>query len=66
MAKKRKAIRFTVSLVPPEGATIADVQAYVLDAVATMKGCYRPDNPISELDGGTVRVTRQYNKASKP
>lgn len=50
---------FKVVLVPPPGAEAADLRAYVEDAVATWRGSYRPEDPIFDLDGDTVRATHQ-------
>lgn len=59
-------VEFKVSFPLPPDATIADARAYVVDAVATMRGCYRPagaygdddpGDPMQPLDGDKVRVT---------
>lgn len=55
----RKPMAFKVILVPPTGAEIADLRAYVEDAVATWRGSYPPKNPLFDLDGDTVRATYQ-------
>lgn len=63
----RKPVKFVVSLLPPDGATIRDVQAYICDAVASWHGSYRPpgsydDNdpgdPMFLLNEGTIKVTK--------
>lgn len=59
-------IRVAVSFEIPEDATRQDCVDYVLDAVSTMKGCYRPDNwdgnggagdPMFYLDSDTITAT---------
>ena len=70
----KRRIEFRVSLVLPDGASVADARDYVLDAVATMRGCYRPPgghhaddpgDPMFALDSRSVRVTR-LQKARRP
>lgn len=52
MKKRMKSIEFKVSFILPPSATIADAEAYLYDAVGTMKGCYRPPNSINDKDPG--------------
>ena len=60
----RRRVYFKVDFILPEGATLDDAEAYVNDAVRTMKGCYRPPDdeddgdPMSGLDADTVRIVR--------
>ena len=65
MAQRR--VTFRVSFLLPPSATIADARAYIVDAVSTMKGCYRPPGGYDDTDPGdamwnldraTVKVTR--------
>lgn len=68
-------VAFRVSFVLPDGATIADARAYTEDAVATMKGCLMPygvdpedpnvGDPMADLDGDTVRVTKLRKRRNK-
>lgn len=57
MLNDRKKLTFKVTLVPPRGATVGDCRAYIEDAVISLKGTYHPDEPMSELDRTTVRVS---------
>lgn len=50
--KRPKRVRFEVSFELPRIATMADAKAYVLDAVATMRGCYRPPGGFDDSDLG--------------
>lgn len=59
-------VRIAVSFEMPKGATRQDCVDYVMDAVSTMKGCYKPDgwdggsgegDPLFYLDSDTVAVT---------
>ena len=49
---------YRVSLVRPDGVTVAEMREYIEDAVASMKGGGNPDEAIFYLDGDTVRCTR--------
>lgn len=58
---------FKVSFDKPPIATVADCRNYIVDAIATMKGCYRPPgaygrddpgDPMFDLDGDSVRAVR--------
>lgn len=49
-------IRFRVEFELPEYATPEQAEAYVFDAVAGMKGCYHPTDPMFELDDDSVVV----------
>lgn len=60
-------VKFIVSLVRPDEATIAETQAYICDAIASWKGSYRPPGSINDNDPGdpmfslnedTIKVTR--------
>jgi hypothetical protein len=60
-----KRAQFTVSFVMPPGATLKEAKEYIVDAVASMKGSYRPPasydetdpgDPMFRLDGDTVKV----------
>lgn len=48
--------KFTVSLEMPEGMTLADMAAYIEDAVASYRGCKDPEEPVYGLDPDSVRV----------
>lgn len=56
----------------PEGASLAEAKAYVLDAVATWGGCYRPpggygdDDPGDPFFGGPKNITVALNDKAKP
>ena len=67
--RKPRLVEFKVSFVLPEDATVAEARDYVEDAVSTLHGSLKPItaaelpdlsdyDPMSELDGDTVRVTR--------
>lgn len=49
--------KYIVSLVRPDGVTRGEMTSYILDAVATMKGCYDPDDLICDLNPDTIDVT---------
>lgn len=62
-----KQLKFIVTLMQPDEATIAEVQAYIYDAIASWKGSYRPPGLIDDNDPGdpmfslnedTIKVTR--------
>lgn len=64
-------VRIAVSFELPPGADREEALAYVVDAVRTMKGSYRPDNwdgnngegdPMFYLDADTVRATTVTTK----
>ena len=67
MTQSRR-ITFKVSFILPGDATIAEARNYIEDAVSTLKGSLMPygidperpyeGDPMSELDGDTVRVTQ--------
>ncbi len=66
-------IKIHVSFDLPEGVTRERAVLYVEDAVATMKGCLRPDNwdgegsegdPMFYLDGDTVKAVDSREKLS--
>lgn len=55
----RRKAEYRVTFDLPEGATLADGKAYVLDAVSSYKGGLdHVNNPMSWLDQNTVRVAR--------
>lgn len=66
MAKKAKKLQFLVEIAQPEGASVADVKAYVEDAVSTWCGSLCPPGGYDECDPGdplwgigrTVKVKR--------
>lgn len=70
-----KRVTFKVSFILPEGATVGRARDYVEDAVSTMNGSLMPygadhedpdaGDPMSYLDGDTVRVTRLNQKKRK-
>lgn len=49
--------KYIVTLVRPAGVTKEEIKSYILDAVATMKGCYDPEDLITDLNPDTVSVT---------
>lgn len=49
---KSKRVEFRVSFLLPEGALVRDAKAYVIDAVHTMNGCYRPPGSYDDNDPG--------------
>jgi hypothetical protein len=57
----RGTVSFRVSLECPEGASTAALRDYIEDAVRSMSGCLLPEDPLSDLDRGTVRVTQLRN-----
>lgn len=48
----------TVTVTLPHEASRQEVQAYVLDAVASMKGCLHPDDPLFDLANVRVKNNR--------
>jgi hypothetical protein len=64
-------VEFKVSFLLPPLATVAHAKNYVVDAVSTMCGCYRPmendgqGEPMSELDRNSVQVTRIQKRRAK-
>ena len=60
---KTRIVRFSVEFELPETAKLNDAYNYLIDAVTTMRGCYRPPDEESEgdpmwaLDPDTVRVS---------
>jgi len=65
MTKKPNTDKIVVEVDVPEGCTKTDIKEYVLDAVCTMKGSYRPPggespsdpgDPMFDLDADSVRV----------
>lgn len=67
---------FKVTLTIPEGATITDAKAYILDAVSSWHGSLRPPgaygeledpgDPMHGLDGDSVDVTLARVKRRRP
>lgn len=66
-----KKLTFRVSLSVPDDCTVAMAREYIMDAVGTMRGSYRPPgayddeydggdpgDPRYRIDGDSVRVTR--------
>ena len=49
---------FRVLVEVPTGVTNAVMAEYIREAVASMKGCKRSDDPLFELNGSSVRVAR--------
>ncbi len=51
--------KFVVSVEIPEGASVAEMQAYIDDAVAGWAGSLNPhDDPLFDLDRSKVKVTK--------
>jgi hypothetical protein len=72
---KPKRLAFKVMLTLPDGVTIDQMKGYILDAVATMKGSYRPPggygaedtgDPLFKLDGDAIKVTRLNPRRRTP
>lgn len=57
-------MRLQVSFDIPEGSDRESLVAYVIDAVACMKGAYHPEDPIFDLDGDSVRVYDPVTKTT--
>lgn len=53
---KRKEMVFTVRLIPPPGATKADMRRYVENAVLSEVGYAPPEDPISDLNRADIHV----------
>lgn len=49
----------------PEGADRDDVLAYVVDAVETWKGSYHPEDPMFELDRGSISASYVKTKGKR-
>jgi hypothetical protein len=46
--------KFTVTVEVPPGVSLSDMADYIEEAVAVWKGCKDPEEPIFDLDGGSV------------
>ena len=53
---KRKEMVFVVRLVPPSGATKADMRQFIENAVLSEVGYALPEDPISDLNRADIRV----------
>ena len=62
--------KFSVEVVIPEGASVAEMKSYIEDAVTSWAGSLRPaggfgqhdpGDPLFYLDRSKVKVTRQRN-----
>lgn len=55
---------FIVTVPRLEGVDEDEWKAYIQDAVGSMKGCMRPEEPITELKYDQVQV-RRYNPGTR-
>ena len=53
---KRKEMVFVVRLIPPPGATKADMRRYIENAVLPEVGYALPEDPVSDLNRADIRV----------
>ena len=53
--------KFIIELDLPTGVSVADMKAYIEEAVRADKGQLHPDHPIRGLDGNSV-VCKSYRK----
>jgi hypothetical protein len=53
----QRMVALTVTAVLPNGVSLREFQAYVEDAVGTMKGSGNPEEPLFDLDSSKVRAT---------
>ena len=56
---------FNVSLIVPEGATLAMVTSYIEEAIGAWRGSLNPEDPMFYLDGELVKVTHVPKRKSK-
>ena len=54
---KRKEMVFMVRLIPPPGATKADMRQFIENAVISEVGYAPPEGPISDLNRASIRVS---------
>ncbi len=55
VSQRRTMVALVVAEVPA-GVTHKEWQAYLEDAVGTMKGSYNPEDPLFDLDSDTVKA----------
>lgn len=56
---------FLVSIEAPEGATDPEIRQYIIDNVQAGCGCLHPDDPMSRLDRGSVRVRKWFSPGDR-
>lgn len=58
--------KFVVTVEMPHGVSAADMRNYIREAVQVYKGSLPLDDPMSDLNRGTVKVTYDHrNQNSK-
>lgn len=63
---KKKATEFKVSIIIPDGMTVADMREYIDNAVSSWRGHYEPvTDPRGNIDVDTVKVTRVTKSGKK-
>ena len=61
---KTRAFKVVVPNIP--GVSEADWREYIADAVGSWKGQFHQDDPLFDLDGDYVRVTRLQSNSRNP